>query len=343
LAVRSIVFASPEQADNMRILVTGGAGYVGSHAVRALVHAGHEVVVYDNLSTGHAGALGAAADLVVGDLADRAYLEQVLSRGGFEAVMHFAASIEVGESVRDPLRYYDNNAANTVGLLRAMQASGVRRLVFSSTCAVVGEPERLPITEDQPRRPASPYARAKVAVEWMLEDSQAAWGLGFAALRYFNAAGAAADGTIGEDHDPETHLIPNVLFVPLGRKEHIDVFGTDYDTLDGTCIRDYVHVEDLADAHRLALEALRPGEVHCYNCGTGRGASVREVIEAARRVTGHPIPVKESPRRPGDVPVLYADSSRIERALGWRPRHTNLDNIIASAWAWHRTHPRGFE
>ncbi len=327
----------------MRVIVTGGAGYVGSHAVRALLRAGHEVIVLDNLSAGHAGAVPQEARLVVGDLGDTVLLDDLFGLFPPDAVMHFAAYIEVGESVVDPLKFYDNNVGNSVRLLRAMQRHGVKRMVFSSTCATYGTPDRMPITEDMPQEPASPYARAKLAVEWALADSAAAWGLGFVALRYFNAAGAAADGSIGEDHHPESHLIPNVLKVPLGQRETLKVFGTDYETPDGTCVRDYVHVEDLADAHVLAIEAIKPGEGRFFNAGTGHGSSVREVIEAARAVTGHPIPVVEEPRRPGDVPTLYADSNRIKAELGWQPNHTNLRDIVASAWRWHERHPNGFE
>lgn len=326
----------------MHVLVTGGAGYVGSHTVRALLAAGHGVTVLDNLSTGHVAAVAPGARLIVGDLADRKLLAALLAGSAFDAVVHFAASIEVGESVKDPLRYYDNNVANSIGLLRAMQSAGLRRLIFSSTCATYGIPPRMPITEELPQHPASPYARAKLAIEWTLSDSAAAWGLGFVALRYFNAAGAADDGTIGEDHDPETHLIPNVLKVALGQLPALTLFGTDYPTPDGTCVRDYVHVDDLAAAHVAALDRVSPGETRFYNCGTGRGASVREVVEAARRVTSRPIPVDERPRRAGDVPTLYADASRIRTELGWSPRHVDLESIIASAWLWHSTHPDGF-
>lgn len=326
----------------MKVLVTGGAGYVGSHTVRALLGAGHQVVVLDNLSAGHAPAVCADARLCKGDLADTALLDDLFLKERFDAVVHFAAFIEVGESVREPLKFYDNNVGNSVRLLTAMRRHDVRRFVFSSTCAVYGIPGRMPLVEDMPRVPESPYARAKLAVEWALADSAAAWNLGFVALRYFNAAGAGADATIGEDHDPETHLIPNVLRVPLGQREHIRIFGTDYDTPDGTCVRDYVHVEDLADAHLKALEVLKPGDARYYNTGTGHGASVREVVEVARRVTGHPIPVVEESRRPGDVPTLYADAGKIRGELGWTPKHDDLQDIIASAWAWHESHPRGF-
>jgi len=326
----------------MKVLITGGAGFVGSHCVRALVAAGHEVVVLDNLSAGHALAVSPRAKLIVGELGDDILLDSLFGQHRFDAVMHFAAFIEVGQSVIDPLAFYDNNLGNSVRLLRAMQRHNVRRMVFSSTCATYGIPERMPITEDMPQAPASPYARAKLAVEWAMADSAAAWGLGFVALRYFNAAGAAADGTIGEDHDPETHLIPNVLKVPLGQKDCVRIFGTDYPTSDGTCVRDYVHVEDLADAHLRCLEVIRPGEQRYYNAGTGKGATVREVVRVAEEVTGRRIPVVEEGRRAGDVPVLYADSSRIRRELGWAPSCPDLRAIVASAWKWHSGHPNGF-
>jgi UDP-glucose 4-epimerase len=326
----------------MNILVTGGAGYVGSHAVRALVQAGHSVVVLDNLSSGHAAAVVPPARLVVGELDDGILLDGLFAQFAFDAVMHFAAFIEVGESMTDPLRFYDNNLGNSIRLLRAMQRHGVKRFVFSSTCATYGIPQRMPITEDIAQEPASPYARAKLAVEWALADSATAWGLGFVALRYFNAAGAAADASIGEDHEPESHLIPNVLKVALGQREHVKIFGADYETPDGTCIRDYVHVEDLAQAHVRAIEVVKPGQRRFYNAGTGHGASVRELVNVVRAITGHPIPSIEVARRPGDVPVLYADASKIRRELGWTPAYTALHDIVASAWAWHRSHPDGF-
>lgn len=327
----------------MKVLVTGGCGYIGSHTVRSLAAAGHQVMVLDSLVSGHRTALNEKIPLIVGDLCDGQLLNDLFAAEKFDAVVHFAAFIEVGESVRDPLKFYQNNVANTINLLQAMQSHGVRKLVFSSTCAVFGTPDTMPLVETLPCNPASPYARAKYAVEWAMEDSSAAWQLGYTALRYFNAAGAAEDGSIGEDHHPETHLIPNVLKVALGQRDHVSIFGTDYDTPDGTCVRDYIHVDDLAAAHVAALEAIQPGDQRVYNTGTGRGASVREVIDIARAVTGHPIPAVEEPRRPGDVPVLYADSSKIQRELGWTPNHTELRDIIASAWRWHEAHPEGFD
>jgi len=327
----------------MKLFVAGGAGYVGSHTVRALVDAGHEVVVFDNLSAGHAAAVCAGARLVVGDLEDSLLLDDLFGQSRFDAVLHFAAFIEVGESVVSPLKFYHNNVGNSIRLLSAMERHGVKRMVFSSTCATYGTPEKMPISEDTPQNPQSPYARVKLAVEWAMTDSAAAWGLGCVALRYFNAAGAAPDATIGEDHDPETHLIPNVLKVALGQREHVMIFGTDYPTKDGTCVRDYVHVDDLAAAHLRAIETAKGGEFRAYNAGTGTGSSVREVVEAARKVTGHAIPVIESPRRPGDVPELCADADKIKRELGWSARHTDIESIVASAWAWHKSHPKGFE
>ena len=327
----------------MNILVTGGAGYVGSHCVRALCAAGHTVTVLDNLSGGHAAAVDPRAKLIVGELGDRELLDDLFRLTRFDAVMHFAAFIEVGQSVIDPLSFYDNNVGNSICLLSAMQRCGLKRFIFSSTCATYGCPPKMPITEEMPQAPASPYARAKLAVEWALADSSIAWGLGFTALRYFNAAGAAAGGMIGEDHDPETHLIPNVLKVPLGQKDCVQIFGTDYPTRDGTCVRDYVHVDDLASAHLAALESTEPGVARYFNAGTGQGATVRELVEISRKVTGHPIPVIEKPRRAGDVPELYADSSKIRRELGWQPKYVDLREIVASAWKWHSTHPRGYD
>lgn len=325
----------------MKILVTGGAGYVGSHTVRLLCQRGHHVVVLDNLVAGHRSAVHRQAELLVADLADVQTLRDRLA-DGVEAVMHFAAHLEVGESVRDPLKYYRNNVANTIGLLEAMQAMSVRRLVFSSSCATYGQHQQMPLKEDMRTVPINPYGRTKLAMEWALRDSSSAWGLGAVALRYFNAAGAAADGSIGEDHRPETHLIPRTLGVALGHYENIAIFGTDYPTPDGTCIRDYIHVDDLAEAHLAALQRLQPGHFAHYNLGTGRGTSVRQVLEACRKVTGHPIPAAEHPRREGDPPRLLADPSLAQERLGWQPRYTDIEPIVGSAWRWHAQHPHGY-
>lgn len=325
----------------MSVLVVGGAGYIGSHAVRCLVGAGHEVWVYDNLSQGHSGAV-ARDRLIQGDLCDRAALEAALRSRSVDAVMHFAAFASVPESVSDPAKYYQNNVVGALTLLDAMRAAGVGRIVFSSTAAVYGIPDTVPITEDSPKRPINPYGFTKLAIEQALADYARAYGLGFAVLRYFNACGASADATIGEDHRPETHLIPIVLQVALGQRESLSVFGTDYPTPDGTCIRDYIHVDDLADAHLRALQRIEPGKGLIYNVGTGVGLSVREVVESARRVTGRKIATIEHPRRPGDPPVLVASSAAIQRELDWRPQFTSIDAIVESAWRWHSTHPDGY-
>lgn len=325
----------------MRFLVTGGAGYVGSHTVAWLRGAGHEALVYDNLSRGHRAAVG-AAELIVGDLHETERLAALLAERRIECVLHFAAFALVGESVAEPALYYRNNVVGSLSLLEAMRAAGVSRIVFSSTTATYGDPQRVPITEDEPQRPINPYGFSKLAIERALADYAAAYGLAYAALRYFNAAGAAADGSIGEDHQPESHLIPLVLQVALGQRERLIVFGDDYATPDGTCIRDYVHVDDLADAHLRAVEQLRSGQGLCFNLGTGRGHSVREVVEACRRATGHSIPTEIGPRRPGDPPRLVASAEAARRALGWEPRYAELDAIVATAWRWHRQHPEGY-
>jgi UDP-glucose 4-epimerase len=326
----------------MKVFVVGGAGYVGSHCVRRLLAAGHAVTVFDNLSAGHRAAVDPRATFVEGDLGDPATLDGVFEAGEFDAAMHFAAFINVGESVTDPLKYWHNNVANTLNLLQVMHAHGVKRFIFSSTCAVHGEPEDLPIVESLPRVPINPYGNTKLAVELALADCARGWGLGSVALRYFNASGAAPDGTIGEDHDPETHLIPLVLQVPLGKRPHITVFGTDYPTPDGTCIRDYIHVEDLAEAHRRAVEDCPEGQAECFNVGTGNGVSVLEIIKAARDVTGHAIPLVTVARRPGDPPALYADASKIRHRYGWEPRYRDIRVLIETAWRWHSGHPDGF-
>jgi len=325
----------------MRILVTGGAGYIGSHAVRLFLSRGHDVWVYDNLSMGHRAAVPVDR-LIVADLSETERLDHAFLMNRIEAVVHFAAFAYVGESVRDPSKYYQNNLVNTLNLMDCMRRHGVGRFVFSSTCATYGIPQTVPITEEEPQQPINPYGNAKLAAERALADFAAAYRWGYAALRYFNAAGASPDGTIGEDHEPETHLIPLVLQTALGRRPHIEVFGTDYPTPDGTCVRDYIHVDDLAEAHLLALEKLEPGLELRYNLGTGRGYSVREVIRVAEEVTGKPIPVKQGPRRPGDPPALVASSEKIQRELGWRPKYADLRPIIDTAWNWHKKHPRGY-
>ena len=325
----------------MNILVTGGAGYIGSHAVRLLEQAGHEVWVYDNLSQGHRGAV-AADRLISGDLHDRALLISVLREHWIDAVMHFAAFALVGESVTDPAKYYHNNVVASLSLLDAMKSVGVRKMVFSSTTATYGVPDAIPITERERQEPINPYGFCKLVIEHALADYAAAYGFGYAALRYFNAAGASPTGDIGEDHTPESHLIPIVLQVALGQRENITVFGNDYPTADGTCIRDYIHVDDLGAAHVKALILLEPGKALKLNLGTGRGNSVREVIEACRRVTGHPIPEVSGQRRPGDPPELVADSSLAQRTLDWTPRYTKIDEIVATAWKWHQSHPNGY-
>jgi UDP-glucose-4-epimerase GalE len=327
----------------MRIFVTGGAGYVGSHCVRALCDAGHEITILDNLCGGHRQAADKRAKLIVGDVGDAGLLDKAFAAGRFDAVMHFAAHLDVNESVREPLKYYRNNVAHTVTLLEGMAKHGIERMVFSSTCATYGVPPSVPITEEMAQLPISPYGRTKLAMEWMLRDCAKAAGIGSTALRYFNASGASADGTIGEDHDPESHLIPLVLQVALGQRDDIKVFGVDYPTPDGSCVRDYIHVEDLAEVHRIAIETQQPGEFRCYNVGTGSGVSVKELVEVAREVTGHDIPAVPSDRREGDPPELYADPTKVTTELGWQPKYADIRPILETAWQWHRSHPDGFE
>lgn len=327
----------------MNVLVTGGAGYIGSHAVKQLVEAGHRVVVVDNLFRGHRGAVISKAALHELALRDTEQIARVLGEYKIDCVMHFAALAYVGESVEKPLEYYENNVSGAVSLLRAMRLAGVRRFVFSSTCATYGQPERSPVVETMRQEPLSPYGWSKWCVERILKDTASADPqFAFVALRYFNVAGAAADGSLGEDHRPETHLIPLILQTALGTREKITVFGTDYPTADGTCIRDYIHVEDLCAAHILTMESLGPGDTRFYNLGIGRGYSVREVLDSARRVTGREIAAEYGPRRPGDPAELYADSTRIQRDLGWKPRYTEIDSIVATAWNRLKNHPDGY-
>ncbi|PWH14087.1 MAG: UDP-glucose 4-epimerase GalE [Ardenticatenia bacterium] len=323
----------------MRILVTGGAGYIGSIVVEQLVEAGETVLVFDNLHQGHAAAVHPGARLVIGDLADRVTLDQTLAEFKPEAVMHFASYTLVGESMEQPFRYLGDNVTNGLNLLQSAVRHGVRRFILSSTANLFDRPQRIPITEDEQIVPGSPYGESKYILERILAWLDRLLGLRFAALRYFNAAGASAER--GEDHRPELHLIPLVLGVALGKRENATIFGDDYPTPDGTCVRDYIHVIDLAQAHILALRALERSSC-TYNLGNGQGFSVKEVIETARQITGHPIPAVVGPRRPGDPAVLVASSEKIRRELGWRPRYPHLHEIIESAWRWHKAHPDGY-
>lgn len=327
----------------MAILITGGAGYVGSHTVHALAACGYELAVVDNLSTGYRAAVPEGVHFYEGDIRDRAFLDGVFTAELVEGVIHFAASSQVGESMSHPLRYYDNNLGGTRVLLESMLAHRVKTIVFSSSAAVYGEPQQVPIRETDPTNPTNCYGETKLAMERMMHWAETAHGLRYVALRYFNACGARMDGGIGEAHDPETHLIPLILQVANGQRPQIAVFGTDYPTPDGTCVRDYVHVDDLAQAHRLALEyLLHGGESQCINLGSGSGFSVREMIDAVRRITGHAIPVSEQLRRAGDPAVLVASIETAAAVLGWQPQCSDLEQVIASAWAWHRTHPKGY-
>ncbi|MEM9506844.1 MAG: UDP-glucose 4-epimerase GalE [Cyanobacteria bacterium P01_E01_bin.35] len=324
---------------NQTILVTGGAGYIGSHAALALKNAGYEVIVLDNLSYGHPEIVNDVLQvkLVIGDTSDRALLDQLFTSHKIDAVMHFAAYIAVGESVAEPGKYYSNNVASTLNLLESMLAHGINKIVFSSTCAVYGMPQEVPMTESHPHNPLSPYAASKDMVERILADFDTAFDLKSVAFRYFNACGANPDGLLGEDHTPETHLIPLALLTALKKRPQLSIFGTDYDTPDGTCVRDYIHVNDLADAHVLGLEyLLAGGKSEIFNLGNGNGFSVREVIETAREVTGLEIPAVESDRRPGDAPILVGSSQKVRSLLGWNPNYANLKLIINHAWQWHQ-------
>ncbi|MGP1272778.1 MAG: UDP-glucose 4-epimerase GalE [Phycisphaerales bacterium] len=338
----------------MAVMVSGGAGYIGSHAVKRLLEGGHRVLAVDNLFRGHREAIEALRPIAQGrldfaeaDIGDRETMVELIRAHRIDTVMHFAALAYVGESVTDPLRYYRVNAAGALSLIEACDAAGVERFVFSSTCATYGEPPRVPMDEQTPQQPISPYGVSKLHVEHILRDYANACRVqgrpfAYAALRYFNVAGSDPDGLIGEDHTPETHLIPVIIQAALGVRESISIFGTDYDTPDGTCIRDYVHVCDLVDAHVAVLEALQPGDERRYNLGIGRGYSVLEIIDAVRRVSGRDFKVIEAARRPGDPAALFADPSKIRDELGWTARYTNIDDIVGTAWRWLQRHPRGY-
>jgi len=326
----------------MAIMVTGGAGYIGSHTVAELLARNEEVIVVDNLQQGHREAV-LGGKLYVGDLRDAAFMDTVFKENNIEAVIHFAANSLVGESMQNPGKYYHNNVYGTLCLLEKMNEYGVKKIVFSSTAATYGEPENVPIVESDRTLPTNAYGETKLAMEKMMRWFDTAHGIKYVSLRYFNAAGAHESGKIGEDHSPETHLIPIILQVALGQRPHISIFGEDYATPDGTCIRDYIHVTDLSDAHILAVEKLRSGgESSIYNLGNGKGFSVKEVIEIARKVTGHPIPAVVEARRAGDPAVLIASSDRTKAELGWKPQRDSLEKIIETAWAWHQAHPNGY-
>ena len=328
----------------MRLLVLGGAGYIGSHTAVELLASGHEVVIVDSLVTGYEAAVPEGASFYQGDIRDYDFLNDLFKKEAIDAVIHFAAFSLVGESVTDPLKYYENNLYGTKVLLKAMIDNGVNKIVFSSTAATYGEPENIPILEDDRTCPTNPYGETKLAMEKMMKWSANAYGLKYVSLRYFNACGAHKSAKIGEAHNPESHLIPLVLQVPNGKRESVSIYGTDYDTPDGTCIRDYIHVTDLAKAHILAVEYLmKGGESNVFNLGNGVGYSVREVIETARKVTGHPIPAVEIPRRAGDPARLVASGEKAKEILGWKPEITELEDIIRSAWAWHASHPNGYD
>ncbi|SLK38550.1 UDP-glucose 4-epimerase [Mycobacteroides abscessus subsp. abscessus] len=328
----------------MAILVCGGAGYIGSHMVSELLDRGEEVIVVDNLQTGHKAAVLEDATLYIGDLRDKHFLDDVFKKHAIDAVVHFAADSLVGESVTNPLKYYDNNVYGAMSLLKVMHANDVKKIVFSSTAATYGEVENFPIQESDPTIPTNPYGETKLAIEKMLKWTEEAYGIHYVALRYFNVAGAHMDGKLGEDHFPETHLIPIILQVALGSREAISIFGDDYDTHDGTCIRDYIHVTDLANAHILALEKLEKNNTSgIYNLGSGTGFTVKEVIEAARKVTGHPIPAVITTRRAGDPARLVASSEKAKAELGWNPQYTSLEKMIGSAWRWFQENPEGYK
>jgi UDP-glucose 4-epimerase len=341
LAARPLFALASERSMEMKILVTGGAGYIGSTTARLLLHKGHTVTILDNLSRGHRGSVPEMARFIEGDLADTKLLRDSFQEGEFDAVMHFAAFAEIGESMRLPELYFRNNTLNTCNLLDACLAHRVSRFVLSSTCAVFGDPQQPSIDESVSKNPLNPYGESKLQIERILAWYQKIHGIRYAVLRYFNAAGAW--GCHGEHHDPESHLIPLILQVALGQRQAISIFGTDYPTPDGTCIRDFIHIYDLATAHLVVLDALRSESELIYNLGNGHGFSVREVIEVAREITGHPIPTEEAARRSGDPAILVAASDKIRRDLQWRPQHPSIEEIVRSAWEWHRAHPQGYE
>lgn len=328
----------------MAILVCGGAGYIGSHAVHQLIQKSEDVVIVDNLSHGHRAALNPNAKFYEGDIRDSGVLDKIFTENKIEAVIHFAAYIEAGESVEKPLKYFNNNVYGTQILLEAMVKHEVKKIVFSSSAAVYGEPKKIPIEENDEKLPINPYGETKLMMEKIMQWVNRANGIDYVALRYFNAAGALEGGSIGEDHHPETHLIPLILQVPLGKRDHITIFGEDYDTPDGTCLRDYIHVIDLADAHVLALEYLRKGgKSAAFNLGNGQGFSVKEMIEAAKKVTGKDIKVVVGERRAGDPAKLIASSDKARKILGWSPKYRNIEEIISTAWSWHYNHPKGYQ
>ena len=326
------------------ILVLGGAGYIGSHTVYELIEAGENVVVVDNLETGFRKAVHPDAKFYQGDIRDRAFIDSVFEKEDIDGVIHFAANSQVGESMVNPLKYYNNNLCGTEVLLESMVAHGINKIVFSSTAATYGEPERIPILETDRTVPTNCYGETKLSMEKMFKWTTNAHDLRFVSLRYFNACGAHPNGKIGEAHNPETHLIPLILQVPNGKREYISIFGNDYETKDGTCVRDYIHVNDLAQAHILAMEYLRKGnDSNIFNLGNSVGFTVKEVVETARKVTGHPIPAKEEPRRAGDPSTLIASSEKAKDILGWKPKFDDLETIITTAWNWHKNHPNGYE
>ena len=328
----------------MKVLVAGGAGYIGSHCVRQLQIAGHEPVVVDNLVYGHRGAVSPDVTFFNTDIGNISEMEKILHQAEIEAVMHFAAYCFVGESVEKPLKYYKNNVVATLNLLEAMHSTGVKKFIFSSTCATYGEPEKLPMDESTYQLPINPYGNTKLAVEYALRDLAAADSISFAAFRYFNASGAAEDGSIGEDHNPETHLIPLAIEAATGQRPPLKVFGEDYETPDGTCLRDYAHVDDLSRAHILALDKLdKPGTGLAYNLGTGEPQSVRHVIDTVSNVLERPVPWESAPRRAGDPPALYADATKAQKELNWEPKYKTLRPIIETAWKWHKDNPHGYQ